>query len=106
LESTNAGSTNRSTGRDLHYYYAEHDLRDLAGSIDTSMTAVHLLVGEYDWSATIEHAQAAHAAIAGSSLTVMEGLGHFPMCEDPERFLTYLLPVLDRIRTNSNKDTP
>jgi pimeloyl-ACP methyl ester carboxylesterase len=89
---------------DLHYYYAEHDLRDLADSIDTSMTAVHLLVGEYDWSATIEHAQAAHAAIAGSSLTVMEGLGHFPMGEDPERFLTYLLPVLDRIRSNDDKD--
>ena len=55
-------------------------------------------MGEYDWSAPIEHAQAAHAAIAGSTLTVMEGLGHFPMCENPERFIAHLLPILDRIR--------
>ena len=27
----------------------------------------------------------------------MEGLGHFPMSEDPERFRRYLLPVLDEI---------
>lgn len=89
---------------DLHYYFDDHDLRADASSIDTSVTSVHLLVGEYDWSATIEHAQAVHAAIAGSTLSVMEGLGHFPMSEDPERFLAYLLPVLDHIRTNDHKD--
>jgi hypothetical protein len=27
----------------------------------------------------------------------MEGLGHFPVSEDPERFLTYLRPVLNDI---------
>jgi hypothetical protein len=27
----------------------------------------------------------------------MEGLGHFPMSEDPPRFLSYLRPVLERI---------
>lgn len=89
---------------DLHYYFQDHDLRHDAASIDTSLTAVHLLVGEYDWSATVEHAQAVHAAIAGSTLTVMDGLGHFPMCEDPERFLTYLLPILDQIRMHDDKD--
>jgi len=30
----------------------------------------------------------------------MQGLGHFPMSEDPQRFLTYLLPILDRIRAS------
>jgi pimeloyl-ACP methyl ester carboxylesterase len=84
---------------DLHYYFKEHDLRTEAANIDTARTSVDLLVGEYDWSATVEHAQAVHAAIPGSTLTVMDGLGHFPMCEDPERFLDYLLPVLERIRT-------
>jgi hypothetical protein len=24
----------------------------------------------------------------------MQGMGHFPMSEDPEKFLTYLKPVL------------
>jgi hypothetical protein len=28
----------------------------------------------------------------------MKGLGHFPMSEEPERFVSYLLPVLGRIR--------
>ena len=27
-----------------------------------------------------------------------EGLGHFPMSEDPEKFIGYLLPVLEKIR--------
>ena len=27
----------------------------------------------------------------------MKGLGHFPMSENPDVFLSYLLPVLDRI---------
>jgi hypothetical protein len=28
----------------------------------------------------------------------MEGIGHFPMSENPVLFRTYLLPVLDEIR--------
>jgi hypothetical protein len=27
----------------------------------------------------------------------MEGLGHFPMSEDPDKFQSYLLPVLEKI---------
>jgi pimeloyl-ACP methyl ester carboxylesterase len=27
----------------------------------------------------------------------MKGLGHFPMSENPEEFLKYLLPVLEKI---------
>ncbi len=27
----------------------------------------------------------------------MKGLGHFPMSENPQEFLTYLLPVLAKI---------
>jgi len=28
----------------------------------------------------------------------MQGLGHFPMSEDPEKFVSYLLPALETIR--------
>jgi hypothetical protein len=28
----------------------------------------------------------------------MKGVGHFPMSENPEAFVSHLLPVLDRIR--------
>jgi hypothetical protein len=28
----------------------------------------------------------------------MKALGHFPMSEDPPKFIGYLLPVLEKIR--------
>jgi hypothetical protein len=34
-----------------------------------------------------------------ASMTVMKGLGHFPMSENPHAFLGYLKPVLEKIRT-------
>jgi pimeloyl-ACP methyl ester carboxylesterase len=83
---------------DLHYYLSDYDLREEAAKIDTTKVAVHILSGEYDASGSLEHGQAAHAAIAGSTWTAMNGVGHFPMSENPEAFLSYLLPVLDAIR--------
>jgi pimeloyl-ACP methyl ester carboxylesterase len=85
---------------DLHYYLVDHDLSDEAAAIDTERVGVHLLTGEYDASATIEHGQAAHDAIAGSTFDVMYGVGHFPMAENPEAFIPALLPVLEDVRKN------
>ena len=82
---------------DLAYYIEEFDLRDCAGEIDTDEVAVHILTGDYDYSATVEHGRAAHQAIAGSTWSVMCNLGHFPMSENPDLFAQYLLPVLDEI---------
>jgi pimeloyl-ACP methyl ester carboxylesterase len=42
--------------------------------------------------------QAVADQIAGASFQTMEGLGHFPMSEDPERFLGYVRPLLAKIR--------
>lgn len=53
--------------------------------------------GEYDNSCTPEASRETAARIPGAELTIMAGLGHFPMSEDPERFRGYLLPVLERI---------
>jgi pimeloyl-ACP methyl ester carboxylesterase len=86
---------------DLHYYYDDFDLTDRASDIDTSKVAVHILSGEYDYSAPQEQAQAAHEAIAGSTYQPMDKLGHFPMSEDPQRFLGYLLPILKSMRETS-----
>jgi pimeloyl-ACP methyl ester carboxylesterase len=83
---------------DLFYYIDDHDLTTEATNIDTTRIPVFLLTGEYDYSATIEHGQAAHEAIKGSSFTVMDGIGHFPMSENPEAFAKYLLPALATIR--------
>jgi len=84
---------------DLWYYIAEYDLRELASTIDTSEVAVHIFSGEYDFSATIEKGREAHEAIAGSTFCEMKDIGHFPMSENPAKFLEYLLPVLEGIKT-------
>lgn len=83
---------------DLHYYIDEFDLREVAGQIDTGAVGVHILSGEYDYSGRVELGQDAHRAIAGSTFTEMPGVGHFPMSENPVRFIEHLLPVLDAIR--------
>ncbi len=83
---------------DLFYYIEDHDLRELAATIDTSRCQVHMLSGEYDHSGTVELGREAHAAIAGSTFAQMDGVGHFPMSEDPERLRDYLLPVLKAIQ--------
>ena len=33
----------------------------------------------------------------------MQGLGHFPMSENPEVFLSYLRPVLEDIRKGNRR---
>jgi len=85
---------------DLYYYTVDHHLSDaeLCG-IDTARCAVHMLTGEYDWSATPALSEAAANRIPGATYSMMRGLGHFPMCEDPERFLAALLPVLEKVRS-------
>jgi pimeloyl-ACP methyl ester carboxylesterase len=83
---------------DLWYYVAEYDITADAGLIDTTKVGVHILSGEYDASGTAELGEAAHRAIPGSTFAVMKDVGHFPMSENPEAFVGYLLPVLDQIR--------
>lgn len=80
---------------DLFFYCADHDLTE--AKIDTSKIGVFMLSGEYDASATLEHGRACHEKIKGSVFVEMLGLGHFPMSEDPDAFVSYLLPILDAI---------
>ena len=35
--------------------------------------------------------------IKGSKLTIMSGMGHFPMSENPQLFRQHLLPLLEEI---------
>ena len=82
---------------DLYFYQVEGDIRSRIGAIDTSVCPLYLLTGEYDYSASPKDTEAAAAKIKGASFTVMKGLGHFPMSENPQAFLGYLRPVLDDI---------
>jgi pimeloyl-ACP methyl ester carboxylesterase len=86
---------------DLHFYRAEGDLRGKVDAIDTRRCPLYLLTGDYDFSCTPDDSRRTAAAIKGAQVTVMQGLGHFPMSEHPARFRTYLLPVLDEIRAHA-----
>jgi pimeloyl-ACP methyl ester carboxylesterase len=82
---------------DLYFYQVEGDIRSRIGEIDTGVCPLYLLTGEYDYSASPRDTEAAAARIKGAKMTVMKGLGHFPMSENPQAFLGYLRPVLEQI---------
>lgn len=54
-----------------------------------------LVWGDHDAIIPVAHAHAAHDAIDGSRLEIMENIGHFPHVEDPERFTRVLADFLD-----------
>lgn len=83
---------------DLFFYKVDGDIRGRLGEIDTTVCPLYLLSGEYDYSCTPEETLDVARRVAGAQATIMSGLGHFPMSEDPARFLSYLHPVLERIR--------
>ena len=86
---------------DLHFYSIDGDVSGLLPEIDTSRCPLYMLTGEYDYSCTPEASRDTAARIPGAELTIMEGLGHFPMSEDPDRFQSYLLPVLEKIASGA-----
>jgi len=85
---------------DLHFYNIDGDIRDRVDQIDIKRCPLYLLTGEYDYSCTSE-ATLDIAKRTGAPATIMKGLGHFPMSEDPAKFVGYLLPVLEKIRASA-----
>jgi pimeloyl-ACP methyl ester carboxylesterase len=82
---------------DLHFYKVDGDIRGKIDEIDGKASNLYLLTGEYDYSCTTEGTLDI-AKRTGAQATIMKGLGHFPMSEDPPKFIEYLLPVLEKIR--------
>lgn len=82
---------------DMYFYKIDGDMREHLDGIDPTRTAIHLLTGEYDYSCSPRDSQDL-AERLGIEVTVMREMGHFPMSENPDRFLQYLRPVLDQIR--------
>lgn len=50
--------------------------------------------GEKDHILPARQAHATHAAIPGSRLEIFAGVGHYPNCEDPERFVDVLVDFM------------
>jgi pimeloyl-ACP methyl ester carboxylesterase len=90
---------------DLYFYRVDSDFRERVAEIDTSRCAVYIMTGEYDFSCTPEDALRTGKKIPGAKVIIMEGLGHFPMSENPELFRKYLLPILGEIVENTSPRT-
>jgi len=67
-------------------------------ALDRLYMAAHLptliVWGERDDIIPVAHAHAAHGAVPGSRLCLLDGVGHFPHAEAPERFLEALTDFL------------
>ena len=86
---------------DLYFYFqrAESEFLSYMEGIDTRVCPVYFLVGEYDYSCTPEDTKQTAAKIAGAEVTIMKDMGHFPMSENPGLFRQYILPTLEKIRS-------
>jgi pimeloyl-ACP methyl ester carboxylesterase len=70
--------------------WATHDLRGRLGSVDRP---VHLVAGGEDLWISLDDVRATAAAIPGARLTILDGIGHYPMEElvdFPERLAAWL----------------
>ncbi len=91
---------------DLYFYQVEGDFRDRVAHIDTAVTPLYMLTGEYDYSCSPQDTLDTAARIAGAKVRIMPGLGHFPMSENPPAFIEHLLPVLDEIEAAGRDGGP
>lgn len=85
---------------DLGYYSEEYDGKRLAPALRTCGVPIELLTGSYDYSAAPANTRQLLSEIGSSAATFheMEGLGHFPMIEDPDRFRPHFRAALARIK--------
>ncbi|KAK4560833.1 hypothetical protein LTR86_005413 [Recurvomyces mirabilis] len=82
---------------DLKFYFQGWDGRGRMEGIDTQFCPVYMLTGEYDYSCTVEASRATAEKIPGAGFEVMEGLGHFPLTEDPGKVVPYFMRALEYI---------
>lgn len=82
---------------DLVFYSDEFDGELIAKRIDGRKIPVDLLIGHYDFSATVSDAYALANWIHGAAVIEMPELGHFPMTENPTLLLKYLRPVIAKL---------
>ncbi len=58
-------------------------------------TPTMIVWGDHDRIIPVEQGYTTHAAIPGSRLEIFEGCGHFPQCEDPDRFAEVLTDFMN-----------
>ena len=84
------------------FFRSLRDVIDFSGqavsALDRLYRAAHLptliVWGSRDPFIPVSHAVVAHEAIPGSRLEIFEGVGHYPHCEAPERFVEVLVDFI------------
>lgn len=87
---------------DVAFYSGAFSMTDIElSAIDTSKCPVYMLTGAYDYSCTPDMSRRTAEKIPGAHFKEMMDLGHFPMAENPEVFLNYLLPILNELKSKN-----
>ncbi|HME70836.1 MAG TPA: alpha/beta fold hydrolase [Myxococcota bacterium] len=81
------------------FFRSLRDVVDLGGQALSALGRLYrasqlptlIVWGAKDPFIPVSHAIAAHEAIPGSRLEIFEGVGHYPHCEAPERFVEVLI---------------
>lgn len=84
---------------DLSYYSDEYDGAGIAAPLRAADRPLALLTGSYDYSASPDNTRALCRAIGMDKVWFreMQGLGHFPMIEDPTAFRPHFLAALQQM---------
>jgi pimeloyl-ACP methyl ester carboxylesterase len=88
------------------FFHTLHSVVDPGGQRVSAMNRLHLVSGtptlivwgDRDSVVPVRHAHEAHEAMPGSILHVLEGVGHFPQHDQPERFTRVVLDFIDSNR--------
>jgi pimeloyl-ACP methyl ester carboxylesterase len=88
------------------FFRSLRDVIDLSGQAVSALSRLYraarlptlIVWGAHDPFIPARHAVAAHNAIPGSRLEIFDGVGHYPHCEAPERFVAVLVDFIDSTR--------
>jgi pimeloyl-ACP methyl ester carboxylesterase len=91
-----------NAGNRRAFFRSLRDVIDLSGQAVSALGRLHrvaqlptlIMWGAQDPFIPVSHAIAAHAAIPGSRLEIFDGVGHYPHCEAPERFVQVLVDFI------------
>jgi pimeloyl-ACP methyl ester carboxylesterase len=84
------------------FFRGLRDVIDWRGQAVSALGRLHhtaklptlIIWGARDPFIPVSHARVAHEAIAGSRLVIFEGVGHYPHCEAPERFVETIVDFI------------
>lgn len=97
------GAHPRSLRNDLYFWGVENADPARVDRIDAGKVPLYMYAGEYDFTCPPAHVEESARRIGNVSYAMLEGLGHFPMSENYERFRPVLMRTLADIakRTGS-----